>query len=86
MNIAQKAAKEKKNRHSPHWASSQVSRAAKTSPQFSMGRKETSTMAVRTAAASRGRSIMLSPTRYWVVNRASRRMGRAWVQQAERWL
>lgn len=43
-------------------------------------------MAVRTAAASEGRSIMLSPARYWVLNRASRRMGRAWVQQAERWL
>ena len=86
VNMAQKAAKEKKNRQTPLWASSQAIRADRAAPQCSMGRKESSTTAVSTATAPWGSSRKLSPARYWVVNRASRRRGRAWVQQAERLL
>ena len=84
--MAQKAAKEKKNRQMPLWASSQVSRADRAAPQLPMGRKDTSTAAVSTPVTARGSSRKARPARYWVVNRASRRMGRAWVQQAERLL
>ena len=86
VNMAQKAAKEKKNRERPLWARARMSRGGRTAPQSSKGRKLSSTMAASRQAASWGRMSILRPARYWVVNRASRRMGRAWVQQAERWL
>ena len=86
VNMAQKAAKEKKNRTTPLWASSHISREDIAAPQCSIGRKAISIMAVSTATATWGSSRKDSPARYWVVNRASRRVGRAWNQQAERLL
>ena len=86
VNMAQKAAKEKKNRAVPLWTSSQRARAASASLQHSMGRKASSAAAVTRATAKWGSSRQDRPARYWVVNRASRRRGRACIMAADRLL
>ena len=82
--MAQKEAKEKKNRETPLWTRASHNRGGRAVPHPLPGKKLSSTIAANRQAASWGRRIMLRPARYWVVKMASRRRGRAWVQQAER--
>ena len=82
--MAQKTAKEKKNREIPLWTRARVAILPSAMLQQAAGSRHSSTSPPSRQAASWGRRSMDSPARYWVVNRASRRMGRAWVQQAER--
>ena len=84
VNMAQKEAKEKKNRQVPLCTSSHRPREGRAQAQLSGGRRASSTARVRKATARWGSRKKDTPARYWVVNRPSRRMGRACIMQAER--
>ena len=82
--MAQKTAKEKKNRKVALCTTSQIPREGRTRPQASEGSRAISTISVSSATAKCGSRAKDSPARYWVVNRLSRRTGRACIMQAER--
>ena len=86
VNMAQKAAKEKKNRQAPLWAKNHTARQGRASAHMVGGSRASSTSTPHRATAATGSSRKDSPARYWVTNRVSRRMGRACIMQAERLL